>query len=167
MKLYDVIVADPPWRYSFSRSGSRAVENHYSTMTQSEIEALEVPAKEDAVLYLWATAPKLPEAISALKAWGFDYKTCAMWDKRRIGMGYWFRGQHELLLVGKRGSFRPPSAGQRVSSVITETRRDHSRKPERVMELIDQWYGDKDRLELFARGAPRRGWDAWGDEVSA
>ena len=56
---YDVIYADPAWQYSFSKSTSRAIENKYPTMTVDEICALEVPSSDNAVLYLWATAPKL------------------------------------------------------------------------------------------------------------
>jgi len=74
------------------------------------------------VLYLWATAPKLLEAIEVMKAWNFSYKTHAIWDKEKIGMGYWFRGQHELLLVGTKGHFSPPAASLRIPSVIREAR---------------------------------------------
>jgi hypothetical protein len=52
IKLYDVIYADPPWRYSFSKSSSRKIENHYNTMTLDDICSLQVPSKENSVLYL-------------------------------------------------------------------------------------------------------------------
>lgn len=99
MKKYEVIYADPPWRYDFSKSNSREIENQYPTMSVDEICSLKVPTADNAVLYLWATAPKLLEALRVMDAWGFEYKTNAVWDKQIIGMGYWFRGQHELLLV--------------------------------------------------------------------
>lgn len=165
MKLYDVIYADPPWRYGFSRSKSRKIENQYPTMTVEEICALEVPAKEDAVLYLWATAPKLREALRVMDAWGFEYKTHAVWDKEKIGMGYWFRGQHELLLVGTKGHFSPPRVEARSCSVFRIPRSQiHSRKPEVIRDLIMNWFPDADRLEMFARERVD-GWDAWGNEV--
>jgi len=34
--MYDVIYADPPWKYDFSKSGSRKIENQYPTMTLKE-----------------------------------------------------------------------------------------------------------------------------------
>ena len=37
MKKYDVIYADPAWRYDFSKSNSREIENQYPTMTIEEI----------------------------------------------------------------------------------------------------------------------------------
>ena len=67
-----------------------------------------MPAEPDCVLYMWATAPKLREALQVVAAWGFEYVTNAVWVKDRIGMGYWFRGRHELLLVAKRGAVSPP-----------------------------------------------------------
>ena len=67
---FDIIYADPPWSYRHCASNSRRIENHYPTMTLNEIKDLPIPAAKDSVLYLWATAPKLVEAIEVLKAWG-------------------------------------------------------------------------------------------------
>lgn len=102
MRKFNLIYADPPWKYRYSRSKSRRIENHYDTMTLQNIKDLPVQQiiADDCVLFLWATAPKLLEALEVLQAWGFGYRTCAVWDKEIIGMGYYFRGQHELLLVG-------------------------------------------------------------------
>ena len=161
---YDIVYADPPWRYKHSRSRSRKIENQYPTMSLVEIKALRVPSKPNAVLYMWATAPKLLEALAVMEAWGFNYRTHAVWDKEIIGMGYWWRGQHELLLVGTRGKFSPPPCSLRVSSVIKQRRGKHSVKPDIVRQLIEQWYPEAVRLEMFAR-EKRLGWDVWGDEV--
>ena len=167
-RKYDLILADPPWRYSFSRSDSRKIENQYSTMSLLEIEALgkSLPAKDNSVLFLWATAPKLLEAISVLKAWGFDYKTHAIWDKVKIGMGYWFRGQHELLLVGVRGKFKCPEPSRRIGSVFRSSRERHSKKPVSVHQWIEKAFPSAIKLEMFARET-REGWDCWGDEIEA
>jgi N6-adenosine-specific RNA methylase IME4 len=163
-KLYDVILADPPWRYSFSKSKSRKIENQYPTMSLREICDMEIPAKDNAVLYLWATAPKLPEALEVMKAWGFTYKTNAVWDKQIMGMGYWFRGQHELLLVGVNGKFSPPPTDKRTSSVLSEARGMHSKKPDIVRLMIEIWFPKASKIELFARERVE-GWDAHGNEV--
>lgn len=72
-------------------------------MKIEDICAMQVPSAADCILYLWATAPLLPEALRVVSAWGFDYKSCAVWDKEVLGMGYWFRGQHEILIVGTKG----------------------------------------------------------------
>lgn len=161
---YEVILADPPWKYDFSKSDSRKVENQYPTMTTEEICALDITVADNAVLYLWATAPKLLEALKVIEAWGFVYKTHAIWDKRMVGMGYWFRGQHELLLVAVRGVFSPPPPNMRVSSVIRSVRSEHSEKPKHIREIIAQSFPGKSKLELFAR-SKAEGWETWGDEA--
>lgn len=164
---YRLIYADPPWRYEHIETESRAIENQYPTMTLDEICALQVPAADDCVLYLWATSPKLEEAMRVIQAWGFNYRTCAVWDKGKIGMGYYFRQQHELLLVAARGSLPVPEPSDRVSSVIRVKRPGiHSRKPTEVIELIESMYpafGKDDRIELFTRES-RVGWASWGNE---
>lgn len=165
MKKYSVIYADPPWRYSFSKSKSREIENQYPTMTVDEICALDVPADKNCVLYLWATSPKLLEALAVMKAWGFSYKTNAMWDKGKIGMGFWFRGQHELLLVGTKGHVSPPEQSMRVSSVFSFRRGTHSKKPDEIRDLIASWFPSFSRLEMFAR-TTTQGWDVWGNDPS-
>lgn len=159
-----VLYADPPWSYSFSTSKARSIEKHYDTMTLDEIKNLSLPYEDNAVLYLWATAPKLIEALDVMAAWRFVYKTHMIWDKRLLGMGYWFRGQHELLLVGTRGSVSPPRRSSRVSSVFEEQRGKHSKKPDRIRELIETWYPDAERWEFFAR-EKWPGWKTFGNET--
>jgi len=170
-KKYNIIYADPPWRYDFSKDNADKIEVHYPTMTLEEICNLKVPSEDNSVLYLWATAPKLLEALQVMKVWGFTYKTQAIWDKEWIGMGYWFRGRHELLLVGTKGKFRPPE--YRVSSVYKERRTKHSKKPIYFRELINKCFPNATKIELFARPPKDRlfedesykGWDLWGNEV--
>jgi len=164
-KKYQIIYADPPWRYSFSKSDSRKIENQYPTLTLEQIKALHIPTANNAVLYLWATAPKLLEALAVMKAWGFTYKTQSIWDKQKIGMGYWFRGQHEILLVGTKGKFSPPPQNQRESSVFSEARNKHSKKPQHYRDFLVAAFPNTSRIELFAR-KQHDGWDVWGNEVN-
>lgn len=161
---FPVIYADPPWRYEFAEDRGRQIENHYPTMPLDEIKALKVPAADDAVLFLWVTSPKLPEGLEVLAAWGFQYVTCMVWVKDRIGMGYYARQQHELLLIGKRGNLPVPDPEDRPSSVITAPRGQHSAKPDEVYELIERMYPLHDKCELFQR-RPRPGWAGWGNQA--
>jgi len=176
MKKYQIIYADPPWKYDFSKDNSDNIENHYPTMELEEICALKIPIEDNAVLFLWATAPKLLEALEVMKSWNFQYKTQMIWDKDWIGMGYWFRGQHELLLVGTRGNFSPPPKELLCSSVWREKRTEHSKKPRGIRDLISKWYPDKVKVEIFARKDDQidlwgkntfDGWDVWGNEVKS
>ena len=133
-KRYGVILADPPWRfepYSRVTGMDRAAENHYPTSPLAEIKALDVGsiAAADCVLFLWATAPMLPQAIEVMEAWGFVYKTSVVWSKDRIGTGYWFRNKHEILLVGTRRHVPAPAMGTQWPSLILAPVGRHSEKP--------------------------------------
>lgn len=162
MKKYQIIYADPPWRYDFSKSDSRKIENQYPTMKVEEICELNIPSEDNSVLYLWATAPKLLEALQVMKSWGFIYKSQAVWDKETIGMGYWFRGQHEILLVGTKGKFSPPNI--KKPSVFRFKRSKHSKKPNEIRDYIAQAFPNESKVELFARNKTE-GWDIWGNEL--
>ena len=161
---YDVVYADPPWNYNFAESENRAIENHYPTMNLEDIKNIQVPSAKDSVLFLWTTAPKLQEGIEVLNSWGFTYKTCAVWDKEIIGMGYWFRGQHEILLVGVKGEFRTPTPENRVSSVYKEKRTKHSKKPTYYYDLIEKMFPNMRYLEMFSRNTYNDKWSVWGNQ---
>ncbi len=172
-KRYGVVYADPPWRfepYSRITGMDRAAENHYPTSSLAEIKALDVKsiAAADCVLFLWATAPMLPPAVDVMGAWGFAYKTCAVWNKDRIGTGYWFRNKHEILLVGTRGHVPAPAMGTQWPSLVEAPVGRHSQKPAILYEMIETYFPTLPKIELHARGVvPRPGWDVWGLEAPA
>jgi N6-adenosine-specific RNA methylase IME4 len=161
-----VIYADCPWAYAFCKVRAWAVENHYETMTPEAIGALPVTglADENCVLFLWATSPKLPEAMQVMGAWGFTYKTSLIWDKGGMGMGYWVRVNHELLLIGTRGKPSVPVVPARPASILRSPRRRHSQKPDEVYEIIEGMCPGVPKIELFAR-SPRQKWVSWGDQL--
>ena len=161
---FEVIYADPPWRYDFSKDYSRSVEAHYPSMSLEELSKLRIPVGENSVLFLWATAPKLKEALQLMEAWGFTYRTNFVWVKDKIGMGYWTRNKHELLLIGVKGNPSPPSPRLRFPSVILAPRKKHSEKPEIVYEMIEKMFPKNKKIELFAR-KKRKGWEEWGLEL--
>ncbi len=167
--VFDVIYADPPWMYDLPLRGSP--NSHYDIMSNEDIYNLNVEGvsiqdiiAEKCVLFLWATNPKLPEALSVVKAWGFDYKTNLVWVKDKIGTGYYVRGQHELLLISIKGSIPPPIEKNRFSSVLNAPRNEHSAKPDEVYEIIETMYPNRQYLELFARNT-RETWTSWGLEA--
>lgn len=162
---FDVVYADPPWHYEMAPSNSRAIENHYPTMSDEEIKSLRVPAAPDAYLFLWATSTKLQLAFDVIEAWGFMYRSNIVWVKDRIGMGYWTRGRHEFLLIASRGKVSHPDFGTQPDSVLEAPRGEHSQKPDRAYDLVEQMTPNAEaRLELFAR-RQRDGWTAWGNQV--
>lgn len=174
---YGVILVDPPWQYdqrSVRINGT--TDRHYRTMSTLEIANLPVAgvAADDAILLLWTTWPFLPFALDIIDAWGFRYVTGLPWvkaDEFRTsldgdpqfrpakGVGFWFRGASEPLLMGKRGT--PPRPVSAPDGLLSE-RNIHSRKPARVYDLAESLGGPC--LEIFARSR-RPGWAAIGDAV--
>jgi hypothetical protein len=165
-KTYNVIYADPPWKfevYNEDTGSDRSADNHYPTMALDDIMALPVPAADDCVLFLWATSPMLQEALDVMDAWGFTYKSHIIWVKDRIGTGYWARNKHELLLIGTRGDIPAPSMGTQPPSVIEAPVGKHSEKPTAFAEMIEGLFETLPKIELFCR-SPRPGWDVAGNE---
>jgi len=164
--VFDVIYADPPWEYYTPLRGYP--DQYYKTMPTEEICKLKIPSADDAVLFLWATNPTLPDALKVMECWGFKYKTNMVWVKDKIGTGFYFRAQHELLLLGIKGKMPAPLEENRPPSVIYAPVREHSRKPAEVYEIIEKMYPNRKYLELFARPKEKRkGWTFWGLEVES
>ena len=169
---YRVIYADPPWTYEKGKKLSiwkyGDVYKEYPTMELDDICGLPIYniAEDDSVLFLWATMPKLPEALSVVEAWGFQYKTGLIWDKVKHNYGFYFSMRHELLLVGGRGRSTPDIHKLHDSVIDIERSDRHSEKPHYFRQLIDQLYINGKRIELFHRGEKTDGWDIWGYETA-
>lgn len=163
---YTVFYVDPPWEYGQVIEKYGPAERHYETMSLDKlITDVPVPTLSDnnAVLFLWATSPKLAEAMSLLDAWGFAYKASFIWDKIRHNFGHYNSVRHELLLIATKGSY-PPETPRLVDSVVSIERTEHSVKPAYFRELIEAMYPNGKRIELFARGVQPDGWNTWGYE---
>ena len=172
---YATILADPPWRFS-NRTGKMAPEHRrlsrYGTLTLEEIAALPVAeaAEARAHLYLWVPNALILEGLDVMRRWGFSYKTNLVWHKIRKdggpdgrGVGFYFRNVTELVLFGVRGSMRTLAPGRRQVNFLKTQKREHSRKPDELYELIERC-SPGPYLEMFARSA-RPGWSSWGNEV--
>lgn len=169
-RKYNIIYADPPWRYWESGNKNQAL--HYTTMTIDDICDLPVKniADDDCVLFLWVTYPVLQDAFKVIDAWGFKYSTAAfVWVKKNkhqdtpfIGCGAWTRANSELCLLATKGNVMRLDAS--VSQVIESPIEEHSKKPDVTRELITRLVGELPRVELFCRH-PAVGWDVWGNEA--
>jgi N6-adenosine-specific RNA methylase IME4 len=181
MKKYNIIYADPPWRYNDSHC-SGACEKHYNTMSINDLCNLPIKeiAADDCILFIWATYPLLPEAIKLIEAWGFKYKTIGFqWIKTNknttnplffrlnnlfFGLGRWTRGNTEPCLIATKGKIK--RLNNSISQIVLSPRENHSKKPDIVREKIVSLVGDLPRIELFAR-KKTDGWDVFGNEVES
>ena len=172
---FRTILADPPWQFQ-NRTGKMAPEHkrlyRYHSMTFEEIKELPVSilTDEKCHLYLWIPNALVKEGLEVMKHWGFEYKTNLIWYKirkdggpDRRGVGFYFRNVTEMVLFGIRGkNNRTLQPGRTMPNIIVSRKREHSRKPDELYDIIEQC-SPGPYLELFARH-PRSGWSQWGDE---
>ena len=186
-KGYRVLYVDPPWQFK-TRSDAgkgRSPEMHYPCQSLDDLKALPVAdlAAPDCALFLWVIDTHIEQALELAKAWGFEYKTRAFcWAKLQAkidpvipagdetayftGMGYWTRANPEDCWLLTKGA--PNRAGQSgpaasVKRLVVTPRREHSRKPDEIIERIETLI-EGPYVELFARQS-RPGWDCWGNET--
>lgn len=169
---YDLIMADPPWSFAlYGENGTRkSAQAQYECMDLTAIAALPVAhlARGNCWLWLWATHPMLPEALSVMRAWGFRFATSGVWCKRgrsgslAFGTGYVLRCASEPFLIGR---FGEPAIGSRsIRTVIEGPRARHSEKPDSAYEAAETLFPALRRADIFSR-RNRPGWDSWGSEV--
>ena len=95
-----------------------------------------------------------------------------------MGTGYVLRSAAELFLIGALGAPRIknrstrnllltgewPQRPEDIDSIIVDSlRREHSRKPDEMIPLIENLF-DGPYLELFVR-TQRPGWPTWGNQT--
>ncbi len=171
MKKYNIIYADPPWKFRNEKTGGShksGAGQKYPVMDLKKIKALPVPeiCRPDAVLFLWVPVAIAGWGLEVMDAWKFKYKTKLFWIKTdRLGLGFWFRNQVEELLFGIRG--RVPAFRTRIKNYVAAPVLKHSEKPpvfrfiiKEATEKIKPRY----KLEMFAR-TRSIGWDVYGDQV--
>jgi site-specific DNA-methyltransferase (adenine-specific) len=188
---YSILYCDPPWEYENPKDHkSEYGGTPYKQISLKDLKKLPIKdlAEKDSILFLWATMPKLPEAIALMKSWNFRF-TCVpfVWvklnpkgevealdlpeEKKKTmktlvlhgglysGIGHWTAGNAEIVLMGKRGSLKRIT--KEIKQVVIAPRSHHSHKPSEVRERIVRLLGDVPRIELFAT-EKADGWDAIG-----
>lgn len=182
-KKYDIIYIDPPWMYYGDPNKNAAAGKHYNMMTLDQIKAMDIKGiiNRPGVLFCWATAPRLHFAIEAINAWGLHYRGVAhVWVKTRKSDNGIIHGQgiratyskpttEYLLFATTSKQGRPfKLLDEKLPQVVLAPRvsgqKSHSSKPAVFRKLIEQAYGQRSRIEIFARGKVP-GWDVWGDQA--
>ena len=173
MKKYNIIYADPPWKYkNKALAGNRGAGCKYNVMSTEDIKKLPVNelAAEDCMLFIWVTMPKLNEVFDLIEHWGFTYKTCGFnWVKKNrkadswfMGLGYWTRSNSEICLLGTKG--HPSRVSRSISQICDARIMAHSKKPDEIRERIVDLCGNLPGIELFAR-EKCEGWVSIGNEI--
>jgi N6-adenosine-specific RNA methylase IME4 len=121
--------------------------NRYETLSLDQIKQLPVTniVTDPAHLYLWVPNALLAEGLQVMSAWGFTYKSNIVWHKIRKdggsdgrGVGFYFRNVTELVLFGVRGkNARTLPPGRRQVNLIATRKREHSRKPDELYDVVE------------------------------
>lgn len=185
---FATIVADPPWDVKAGRAfgdykvvdgkqvwaaadtvNSRRLS--YPTMTVADIAKLDVPAADDAHLYLWTINRYVDDAFDVARAWGFRYSTLLTWAKnpKGSGLGGCYGISTEFILFCRRGKL---AATADVNTTWFNWKRpyknghpQHSAKPPEFYDMVER-VSPGPYLEMFAR-TKRPGWQSWGNEVKS
>ena len=149
MKKYHIIYADPPWYYNDRKKNTKfgaGVHGHYPVMKAKDIKDIDVASisEDNSVLFMWATFPRLPQALQVIEAWGFTYKTLGFsWHKLTrdgklfFGVGAYAKSNCEVCLMKE---FYNPRSYDRIDTImVSDTARANL---ERLMELnlCQVWY---------------------------
>jgi N6-adenosine-specific RNA methylase IME4 len=176
--MYNVILADPPWRQS--KGGKKSVRPkssgeafEYPVLSFGDIQRYLYKASEMAdenhALFLWAIDKYLPESEAMMKLLGYKLHARLIWNKvTGIPAAFTVRFGHEYLLWYYKDKLPLIDSAERgkIHTVFTEQVKRHSQKPDISYQIIERLYPNAKRLELFAR-RERAGWDVWGNEVES
>ncbi len=176
-KKYKIIYADPPWQTHYfkeRKDGWISRELPYKQMTDDEIKMLPIKniVEDDAILFLWVIDNRIPMIKELMNAWGFEYKCVGfVWAKKakttdgvNATFSSYTRRTCEFCYIGTRGRYIVKKKNS--DQFIFEPKREHSRKPDIIRNLIVEMIGNVPRIELFAR-QKTDGWDVWGNEVKS
>jgi N6-adenosine-specific RNA methylase IME4 len=174
-KTFGVAIEDFEWDHevwSRETGTERHPSMHYETAEQAHTPE-EIVARcaerfaclaDTCIVFKWTTIPHMPIALKVLELQGFECVTHLMWEKERPGnargSGYWFTGEHEVVLVGTRGKVVPPATAHFRSRFLAPVG-EHSEKPPNIHEIIEFHWPNTPKVEFNARRA-RPGWTAWG-----
>lgn len=180
--MFRVLLADYPWSYDDEGTGGTQISSassKYPVLQLPELFALPVTSVMQAnwIGFLWITTPmKFEVGPRLLRALGLRYATTVYWHKTPgLGMGHWFRGNMEELIVGVSGDV--PAFSCQLPNVIQHPARwtqpngepsEHSQKPDVFHDLIEKATGEassRRNLELFAR-REKPGWRTMGGDLS-
>ena len=169
-KKYQIIYADPPWPIKWINSNTKSgfKKLSYPTMGIAEMCNLDVKNIMDdgCKCFVWTTNGFLLEALFLIRSWGFQYNKLWTWCKK-TGAGGHPRNATEHIVEGTAGFIKTVGMHEKATNNWFIAKRGcHSKKPQIAKEMIERFYPNATKIELFARQRTK-GWSAWGLEVES
>lgn len=174
--IYDLILADPPWKQS--KGGKKSVRPNSSGKKldypvcgleeiKKHLELATNATSENSILFLWTIDKYLFEAQQMAEDLGYKLHARMIWNKvTGIPAAFTVRFGHEYLLYMYKGKLLPVAKNERgkIHTVFSEQVVKHSKKPEISYQIIERLYPETRKLEMYAREL-RDGWDSFGNEL--
>lgn len=185
IEKYAVLCIDPPWpkkkggirfidkiRNTTLGRDNSSRELEYKTMPVADIFAMldrDVLslASETHTVFVWGIDQFLHDGEKAMLDRGYRMHARLVWDKENgVAPAFSLRYSHEYVTWWYKPRFMPVAKSSRGKhrTVIRESAREHSRKPDVFYKLINDWFPEERKLDVFSR-EKRDGWDQWGDEL--
>jgi len=166
---FKTAIIDPPWPYGKASNNnknrgyvSQEGNQKYPTMLTKDLASLPVGKLIEDYIFLWVVGPFIKEALDLIDAWGFIYRSQLCWHKTTgYGVGYWFRGDHELIFVASKKGSEAKRTNER--SLFGAPRTRHSSKPDNIHKIVEKHFPGP-YLELFGRNL-RENWTVLGNEA--
>jgi N6-adenosine-specific RNA methylase IME4 len=160
---FATIVIDPPWPMDKIDRDVRPKQGamDYPAMAITELVELDIPALDNAHLYLWTTHKHLPNALQLTELWGFTYQCLLTWIKNVGFTPFSWMYSTEHVIFARRGSLDLEVKGRRLEFMAKV--REHSRKPDEFYQLVRE-VSPGPRADIFSRET-REGFTPLGNEV--
>lgn len=146
----DLVVIDPPYNMGYSGRGKINSFEEFAndTLTPEQhtewfdavLHELHRVLKTNTAIYIFIDFRNYARLYDIVGKY-FSIKNCIIWNKTSIGMGAYYRFQHEMIIYAHKGKARLRLEKRNVSDVW-DIKRDSSRayrhptqKPVKVMEL--------------------------------
>jgi N6-adenosine-specific RNA methylase IME4 len=172
---YEILVIDPPWPKQ--KGGRRNVrpkqgkELAYRTLPIAEIftlldKQIFSRASSTHTVFMWCVEEFLAGMEVEMHQRDYRRHTRLVWDKLNgIAPAFSIRFCHEFCVWFYKPKFTQVARDGRgrYSTVIQERARQHSRKPDKLYEMVNILFPTQRKLDVFSRER-RDGWDQFGDQ---
>lgn len=170
---YHVLLAFPEWEMDYTGSDDMQSVVHPNQMKAADLCALPISdiASQDAVLFLVVPPTRIPDALTVIKAWGFDYRTSICVEYPRTTRGRYVMNNHKVVMIARRGIKLDdiPDTGKPYSLQLLDYSQaeyyyctgNDSPAIENIFTLVNAMYPDMDKLSLFRVDYQRKGWTSW------